>query len=105
MQLLEPLPDGVVFQKKVSRLTSIVHVFCDRKKILKRELAALRRTLKSDGAVWVSWPKKTSGVPTQITGDTIRELALPLGFVDIKVQRGIMASPLASDRWIVRGIR
>ena len=56
-----------------------------RKGILKAELEALRGSLKSDGVVWVSWPKKASKVPTDITEDTIRELALPLGFVDIKV--------------------
>jgi hypothetical protein len=41
--------------------------------------------MPQDGAIWVSWPKKSSKVPTDITEDTIRELALPLGLVDIKV--------------------
>ena len=41
--------------------------------------------LKSDGAIWISWPKKAARVPTDITEDTIREVALPLGLVDIKV--------------------
>ena len=48
-------------------------------------LASLRKSLAQDGALWVSWPKKASGVPTDITEDVIREVALPLGFVDIKV--------------------
>ena len=48
-------------------------------------LAALRDQIASDGQVWVSWPKKASKVPTDITEDTIREVALPLGFVDTKV--------------------
>jgi hypothetical protein len=47
--------------------------------------AEARRTLKPDAAVWVSWPKKASRVPTDVTEDTIRALALPLGFVDVKV--------------------
>jgi hypothetical protein len=48
-------------------------------------LSQLRNELKQDGFVWVSWPKKASKVPTDITEDTIREIALPLGFVDTKV--------------------
>ncbi|HYJ96664.1 MAG TPA: DUF3052 domain-containing protein, partial [Burkholderiaceae bacterium] len=47
--------------------------------------AQLRRQLGDDAAVWVSWPKKASKVATTVTEDVIRELALPLGFVDIKV--------------------
>ena len=52
---------------------------------MQRELKSLRQKLKQSGFIWVSWPKKSSKVPTDITEDTIRELALPLGFVDIKV--------------------
>ena len=84
-QLLEPLPANVVFEKAVSLTTDIVHVFSDRKAELKRDLEALRKSIRQDAAVWVSWPKKASKVPTDITEDTIRELALPLGFVDVKV--------------------
>lgn len=83
--LLEPLPSGVIFARSVSKLTDIVHVFTDRKTILKAELENLRSAIKADGTVWVSWPKKASKVPTDITEDSIRELALPLGFVDVKV--------------------
>jgi len=48
-------------------------------------LKSLRATLAPDAALWVSWPKKASKVTTDITEDTVRELALPLGFVDVKV--------------------
>lgn len=82
---LAPLPDGVQFQARLSGATDIVHLFCDRKADLARQLDAARATLKPDGAVWVSWPKKASKVPTDITEDTIRELCLPIGFVDVKV--------------------
>ncbi len=44
-----------------------------------------RPRLKPSGMIWVSWPKKASKVPTDITEDTIREVALPLGYVDVKV--------------------
>lgn len=84
-QWLAPLPIGIVFAKKLSAKTDIVHVFCDRKHVLQQELEALRTGIRADAAIWISWPKKASKVPTDITEDTIRELALPLGFVDIKV--------------------
>jgi hypothetical protein len=84
-RLLEPLPEGVRFVRKVSADADIAHVFTKSKAELAKELAALRSTLRSDAAIWVSWPKKAAKVPTDITEDTIRALALPLGFVDIKV--------------------
>jgi hypothetical protein len=62
-----------------------VHVFAKESTSLQGELARLRREIVPDGVVWVSWPKRASGVPTDITEDTIREIAIPLGFVDIKV--------------------
>jgi hypothetical protein len=62
-----------------------VHLFVTRRAAMKKHLDALRRQLAPAGFVWVSWPKKSSGVATDITEDTIREVALPLGFVDIKV--------------------
>jgi hypothetical protein len=41
--------------------------------------------MPQDGALWISWPKKASGVATDVTEDTVRELALPMGLVDVKV--------------------
>lgn len=84
-QLLEPLPAGVVFDLRLTQSTDLVHVFVDRKSLLGRELTSLSRKIRRDAVVWISWPKKSSRVPTDITEATIRELALPLGFVDIKV--------------------
>jgi hypothetical protein len=84
-QLLEPIPAGVEFGTHVASATDIVHVFVTERAKLGNELAGLRSEIRSDARVWVSWPKKASKVPTDITEDTIRELALPLGFVDVKV--------------------
>ena len=61
------------------------HIFVTERFELEARLTALRGQIASDGQVWVSWPKKASKVPTDITEDTIREVALPLGFVDTKV--------------------
>lgn len=52
---------------------------------LATQLKSLRARLNPEASVWVSWPKKASKVPTTVTEDTIRELALPLGFIDVKV--------------------
>ena len=61
------------------------HIFVTERAALEQKLKALRETMASDGHVWVSWPKKASGVPSEITEDTIREVALPMGLVDTKV--------------------
>jgi len=61
------------------------HVFGTRRRDVEKHLKALRRSLDPVGFVWVSWPKKASKVETDITDDTVREMSLPLGFVDIKV--------------------
>jgi hypothetical protein len=84
-KLVEPLPEGVGFAARLSDRTDIVHVFSTRKAELGKALKGFRSKLKADGVVWVSWPKKAAKVDTDITEDTVRELALPLGFVDIKV--------------------
>ena len=61
------------------------HIFVTRRDDLAREIAALRHLLAPAGFVWVSWPKKAAKTDTDITEDTIREVALPIGLVDIKV--------------------
>jgi hypothetical protein len=82
---LAPMPAGVRFEAKVSAATDVVHVFVDRRSEMTTQLEALRARIAPSAAVWVSWPKKASRVPTDIAEDTIREVALPLGFVDVKV--------------------
>lgn len=61
------------------------HVFLTERSNLEAYLKALRHQIAPDGQIWVSWPKKTAKVPTDITEDTIREICLPLGLVDTKV--------------------
>ncbi len=84
-ELLADLPADVSFNKKITPATDIVHLFTDKKAVLIKELLSYKSSLRSDAAIWVSWPKKASKVPTDITEDTIREVALPMGYVDIKV--------------------
>ncbi|OAI39082.1 hypothetical protein AYO40_06105 [Planctomycetaceae bacterium SCGC AG-212-D15] len=84
-ELLGPIPTGVQMQDAVNASTDIVHLFADSKAELARALQRSLQHMRPDAALWVSWPKKVSKVPTDITEDTIRELAFPLGLVDIKV--------------------
>ncbi len=84
-ELLQPIPDDVQFSTRVSAATDVIHMFADRKSKLETELKSAVKAMRPDAAIWVSWPKKASGVATDITEDTVRAVALPLGLVDIKV--------------------
>ena len=82
---LGELPVGVTITSKSVGNLGAVHVFVTKKPALAKLLTVFRKTLEPAGFLWVSWPKKASKVETDVTEDVIRELALPLGFVDIKV--------------------
>jgi hypothetical protein len=82
---LGALPANVKIVNKTSKSIRAAHVFVTRRSVLKHQLTALRSRLDETGFVWVSWPKKSAKVDTDVSEDTIREVALPLGFVDIKV--------------------
>lgn len=82
---LGDLPEGVRLVAKAAKPIQAAHVFTSESVFLDAILSKLRNELEQDGFVWVSWPKRASKIPTDITDDTIREIALPLGFVDIKV--------------------
>ena len=84
-KLLAPLPKGVSFTTEITTGAPFVHLFVKERKVLEKELKRLRRLLADGGVLWISWPKKSSGVATDITEDVIREVCLPLGFVDVKV--------------------
>jgi len=84
-KMLAPLPDGIEFQSRVSKSTDVIHVFTKSKAELAKNLVAWLKVLGPEGVIWVSWPKKASKVETDITEDTIRAVALPMGLVDIKV--------------------
>lgn len=84
-RLVAPLPRGVKIAARLSRHVDLVHLFTTKRTELARRLAAYRARLEPTAIVWVSWPKRSARAPTDITEDTIRDVALPLGFVDVKV--------------------
>ena len=82
---LGDLPGGVQIVSKPGRRIVAAHLFSTRRAELAKTLASLRDRLDPAGFVWVSWPKKASKVPTDITEDVIRDVCLPMGLVDVKV--------------------
>lgn len=83
--LLGALPAGLIQEKRVTKSTTLIHLFTTKRTELSDGLGRWRGSISPDTSVWISWPKKSSKVPTDITEDVIREVALPLGFVDVKV--------------------
>lgn len=77
-----PLPAGGFTSKPP---LDFVHLFTNERAKLAKLLPNLCLDLAPDGMIWVSWHKKSANLPTDITEDTIREIALPLGLVDVKV--------------------
>ena len=83
--LLEGLPEGVKMTNRLTSGAKFVHLFVRQRSDLEKRLRELRMKLDDAGILWISWPKKASKVETDITEDVIREVGLPLGFVDVKV--------------------
>ncbi len=83
--LLEPMPPSVRFVRRLSPTVHVVHLFTTERAELVSRLTAWRAVLPDTVPIWVSWPKKSAMVATDITEDTVRTVALPLGFVDVKV--------------------
>ncbi len=84
-EIIEPWPDGVELKLRADATTDLVHLFVDSRSRLAAETKRLRALLGPNATLWVSWPKKASKMPTDITEDGIREIALPRGWVDVKV--------------------
>jgi hypothetical protein len=83
--LLDPLPENVSFLRAGADELDVVHLFTKTRSELIKLIDRSMTKIKQEGAIWVSWPKKASGIPTEVNEDTVREVALPLGLVDIKV--------------------
>ena len=84
-KLVAPLPAGVRTVCRIDATTDIIHLFVTRRAALRTLMRDTFKAMRPDAIVWVSWPKRAAGVPTDITENVIRELALPMNLVDIKV--------------------
>ena len=90
------MPESVAEEIGASKLSPVVlkspqaelemaHLFVVKRADLAKQIARAREALAQNGMIWVSWPKKASKIPTDITEDVVRAEAFPLGLVDIKV--------------------
>ena len=85
-ETLGGLPDGVrVATQARGRDIDVILAFFTRRAELEKRLPNLTGAMDVDGGLWISWPKRSSGLETDITEDTLREVCLPLGLVDNKV--------------------
>ena len=86
-ELLAPLPENVdiAINTGSSKTFDLIHLFTNSRDELFSKLAATVRLIEQNGSIWISWYKKAAKLPTEITEDTIREAAFPLGLVDVKV--------------------
>jgi hypothetical protein len=84
-RLLGELPAGAVARARPSGRLDFIQLFVRRRVDLERRLPRLAAALEVDGALWVSWPKKASGVATDLTEDVVRRVALAHRLVDVKV--------------------
>lgn len=83
-ELLAPLPGALRFGTVAER-PQVIHFFCTERSRLTKELPRLRKQMRDDAALWISWPKKNAAISTTVTENVVRELALPLGLVDNKI--------------------
>jgi hypothetical protein len=83
--LIAPMGRKVAFATRLSKDVELLHAFVTTRNRLEDVLDRARAGLGSDAIVWVSWPKKAGSLTSEVTEDTVRDMALPLGFVDVKV--------------------
>ena len=82
---LSPLPDDIDVSQRISGQFDFIHLFVKDRKSFSAQLVKNKKSLKSDGMIWISWPKKSSGVKTDLDENVIRDFGLKSGLVDIKV--------------------
>ena len=84
-QVLGELPPGVTVHRRVRGSFDVLVIFVQKRSELERRLPALKQALDQAGGLWVAWPKRASGVVTDLGEGTVRELGLGSGLVDNKV--------------------
>jgi hypothetical protein len=83
---LRPLPDVKLLRRlPEGRSLGFIHYFTTERAFLEKDFPRLAGALNWDGMLWISWPKRSSGVPTDVSENILREIGLPLGLVDVKV--------------------
>jgi len=84
-ELLSPIPDDVTISNSIRTKINIWHLFTKSRNELSKSTFLAMDQIEQDGMIWVSWPKKSSGVESDVTEGVIRDVILPMGLVDVKV--------------------
>lgn len=84
-QLLAPIPEGAFITNRLERTESFIHLFVTTRAKLEKEFPRLVNRLEASGSLWVSWPKKSSGIAADVDENVVREVGLRSGMVDVKV--------------------
>jgi len=82
---LSPLPEDVLVQRSLKGEFDFIHLFVKDRQVFEKEFVKSKQHLKKTGMLWISWPKKSSKVPTTLDENIIREFGLEEGLVDVKV--------------------
>ena len=83
---LAPLPEGTTVSKNgIKEQADFIHLFVKERKTFEKEFLKNKKFLKKDGMLWISWPKKSAKVPTDLDENIIRDFGLKNGLVDVKV--------------------
>lgn len=82
---ISPLPEGVEVKERAAGTLDFVHLFVTTESAFKKEVLQFRKLLEQNGMIWISWPKKSSKVVTDLNENIIRDFALSNGLVDVKV--------------------
>lgn len=82
---LAPLPENVALRSQARGVLDVIVLFTDREAVLRRRFEKLTHHLAADGGLWVAWPKKASGVPTDLAFAVVQSIGLGAGLVDNKI--------------------
>ena len=82
---LAELPDDVKFMKSTNKSLDLILCFVLSERILLRDFPKLAQHLTSNGMIWIAWPKKSSGVETDLTFERVQRIGLDAGLVDVKI--------------------
>ena len=105
LDLLGELPEPIRVLRRSGRNMDFVHFFASRRRRLDARLPALKASLAADGMLWISWPKKSSSLPTEVAESDIRGAGLAAGLVDVKIcavdedWSGLKFVYRKADRW------
>jgi hypothetical protein len=84
-ELLGDIAGKIIFKNRASENLDLIHFFTNTISELEKVLPALKQQIKKNGIIWISWYKKSAGKPTELTENIIRDTALAVGLVDVKV--------------------